>query len=102
MTIGRINEIGVNQGNHSPGDAISLGRKVLKATIKNAPDSGSNAYVAWNEDASNKNVLEPGESATYYHDVVYLDGNALYIDFDSSNTGGRVLVSVIMDTEEEC
>jgi hypothetical protein len=98
---GRINEVGIIQGNHSPGDAISLGRNVLKVTVKNMSDSGSNAFVGMNEDASNKNLLQPGESVTYHDERVYLDGNSLYVGFDDTTTGGKVLVSIIMDMKEE-
>ncbi|MGL6121684.1 MAG: hypothetical protein ACRC1W_01345 [Shewanella sp.] len=101
MNAGRINEVGVIQANHSTSDAISLGRNVLKITVKNMSDSGSNAFVGLNEDASNKNLLQPGESVTYHDERVYLDGNSLYVGFDETTSGGKVLVSIIVDLKEE-
>ncbi|HMG94348.1 MAG TPA: hypothetical protein VK589_30015 [Chryseolinea sp.] len=101
MTAGRINEIGINQASHSPEDAIGIGQNVLKVTIKNAADSGTNAFVGVNDHASNKNLLQPGESVTYHDERVYLDENSYYLAFDPANQGGRVLVSIILDTKKE-
>src|SRR6187551_454952 len=102
MTIARINELPVIQANHSPGDSISLGRNVLKVTVRNQPNSGSNAYVAWNVSDSKINELQPGESVTYVMEDKILDGNELYVLFDDSTSGGRALVSIFNDTLQAC
>ena len=96
MNKARINEMVIVQGNHSDSDAIGLGTNVLQFTVKNLPDSGTNVFVGVNEPASNKNILQPGESVTYYDERCYLDDNALYIAFEQVTVGapGRALVDL--------
>ncbi len=101
-TIGRINELVIIQANHSPGDSISLGKNVKKVTIRNQPSSGGTAYVAWNTSKSKINELAIGDSATYTQEDIILDGNRLYILFDDTTAGGKVLVSIINDTKQDC
>lgn len=100
MNNGGINEQLITQGNHSPQDAIGLGKKVLKVTIRALPTSLNNVYVGWNAPASPINILEPGDSATYDDLRIYLDKESLYIDFDPSGFGGQALVTVIFDRDE--
>lgn len=102
MNVARINESTVIQGNHSPGDSISIGNNVLKVTVRNQPSSGANAYVAWNVSDSKINELLPGESVTYFMEGCILDGNVLYISFDDTSSDGRVLISIFNDTLKPC
>jgi len=101
-TIGRINELPIVQGNHSPGDSISLPRNCVKVTVRNEPASGATLYVSWNISGSKINALLPGESVSYFHDGIVLDGNELYCTFDESASGGLGLVSMISDTKRAC
>lgn len=103
MNNGRITELLIVQGNHSAQDAISIGKRVLKITVRALPSSGNDVYVGLNQPAATSNLLEPGDSVTYHDERVYLDKNQLYIDFDTTGgaTAGRALVSIIFDTEEE-
>lgn len=101
MKVGRILELGIDQGNHTPEDAIGLGKNVLKITVKNQSNSSANLWLGLNAQASDINLLEPGESVSYHDDRVCLDGTELYLQFDPANTGGRALVSIIYDTEKD-
>jgi len=101
-TIARINELPIIQGNHTPGDSISLGKNVLKVTVRNQPSSGANAYVSWNVSDSKINELEPGESVSYFMDGNILDGNELYVSFDDAASNGKALVSIFNDTLKDC
>lgn len=96
-----INEQLIDQTNHSPEDGISLGTKILSVTIRCTSDSANNVWVGWNRPANNSNILQPSESVNYSDDRVLLDNNTLYIQFDPTGTGGKALVSIITDTEEE-
>lgn len=99
----RVVEILVTQDNHSAQNAIDLGRKVLEVTVRCNSDSTTPVKVGWNSNASNANTLQPSESTAYGCDGFYLDGNRLYIDFDSDidTTGGRCLVTILTDGGED-
>jgi hypothetical protein len=93
MKNARTTQLGVNQGNHSAGDAIPLGKNVLSYTVKNPSASGANLWIGINEDASSVNLLQPGESMT----IVIADTqlwDQVYLDFDPTQTGGQALVIV--------
>lgn len=106
--LANIFEHGIDQGNHSPGDAISLGPYAEKVTIKNQSNSGADLYIGINTQASTINLLQPGESATYERDGLLLTdkngrGLKLYLAFDENATNGLALVSVISDSgKEDC
>lgn len=101
MNDGIWNEMAVSQVNQQNQDAISIGKKVLKITIKCHPQSANDVWVGVNQPASNNNLLQPGESVTYHDDRVYLDKNKYYVGFDPAGTGGRAIVSILCDTETE-
>lgn len=101
-TIGRINELPIVQANHSAGDSISLPNNCVKVTVRNEPSSTATMYVSWNISGSKINALLPGESVSYFHDGIVLDGNDLYCSFDENASGGLGLVSMIADTQEGC
>jgi hypothetical protein len=98
----RINEVLIVQANHTPGDSVDLGSKCIGVTIRCLQDSPQNGYIGWNEPASPKNLLEPGDNVSYnvgdVQDAV-LDGNLLYVGFAGANA--RLIVS-IMNIVEEC
>lgn len=96
-----VNEIAISQANQQNQDATTIGRKVLKVTIKCHPLSANNVWVGVNQPASDSNVLQPGESVTYHDERVYLDRNKYYVGFDPAGSGGRAIVSIISDTEQE-
>lgn len=101
--VGVINEQLITQLNHSPQDSVGLGPNCIQFTVKNLPDSDANLLIGIGQNASDKNLLQPGESATYENIHCYLtdsegNGNALYLAFQPNNpitTGGRALVSAI-------
>lgn len=102
MNYSKCNQIIVNQGNHSPENAIPLGKRVLSYTVYCLPQSGSNAYVGVNENAGPGFLLEPSDSYTHKTKEGYYADDVLYIDFDSTTTNGAVLVIVERDTGEVC
>lgn len=101
MNDGKTNVQLINQANHNPGDAISLGQNVLQYTIKNATDSQADLWVGINQQASNGFVLVAGESVTISDLRVYLDKDKLYLAFDPTMTGGKAQVIVISDLLRE-
>lgn len=101
MKAARSNQIIVNQASHSAGDAISLGNGVLSYTVKCHAQSTANLYVGVSQDASEGNLLEPGESMTIQVPDGYHLEDKLYLAFDPANTGGRALVIITRDTNKE-
>lgn len=104
-TRGKINEVAINQNNQAPNNqsAIELGDHVIGVTIRNSSASGNNLFVGWNQPANSGNLLQPGESVSYGNqETIYLDGNKLYLAFDSTGSGGVALVSIVTDTQTEC
>jgi hypothetical protein len=101
MNFSQCDQILVNQGNHSAGNAIPLGRNVLSYTVYCLPQSGSNAYVGINTEAGPGFLLEPSDSYSHKTKDGYYSKDVLYISFDSSTTGGTVLVIVEKDTGVE-
>lgn len=106
MNLANCFEVGLSQANHDASDAISLGAEVLKVTVRAASDSGTNVWIGVNQQASDINLLQPGESVTYVHEGYKITdkngrGLRLYIGFDPSNTGGKALVSITYDTKKE-
>lgn len=102
MKYSKVYQVIINQGNHSAGDAIPLGTKVLSFTVKNLPQSGSNVYVGLNDDAGPGNLLEPSDSYTHRTKDGYYSKDVLYLTFDETTTAGIALVIVDQDTGEEC
>jgi hypothetical protein len=104
----RSNQIIVNQASHSIGDAISLGSRVISYTVKCHPQSPSNVFVGINEDASEGNLLEPGDSVTISlpslssnEEDIFID-DKLYIGFDdTASSQGRALIIILRRTEKE-
>jgi hypothetical protein len=103
MKNGRITEFLIVQGAHSPGDAISIGTKVLKVTVRALPTSQNDVFVGMNQQASTSNILEPGDSVTYHDERVYLDKNSLYVSFDTAGgpIGGQALISIMFEGDDE-
>lgn len=101
MKYSKLNQILINQGNHSAGNAIPLGNNVLSFTVKNLPQSGSNVYVGLNEDAGPGNVLEPDGSYTHVTKEGYYSDDTLYLTFDETTTGGIALIVIDRDTNKE-
>jgi hypothetical protein len=102
MKAAKSNQILFDQANHSAGDSISLGNKVLAYTVKCHPASTANLWVGLSEDASEGNLLEPGESLTVQMTIPgYYLADQLYVTFDPAASGGRGLVIVLRDTGEE-
>ena len=95
MIRGLVNEIALDQSNHTNSDAVSLGVNVLSVTVRCSSDSNNNVWVGWNKPANNTNILQPSESQDIYDYRVCLDGNKLYVGFDPSGTGGRALITFI-------
>jgi hypothetical protein len=107
MNLGTCFETAVTQENFTPGDAIGLGPNVIKVTVKCSPMSVNNLYVGINQQATDINVLQPGESVTYYDERVALTdqngkGLKLYLKFDTTGgtSGGKALVSTIADHKQ--
>jgi hypothetical protein len=97
----RINEVLRVQGNNSAQDAVDLGTNCVGVTVRCLQDSPANIYVGWNEQASPKNLLEPGDNVSYGNiEGCVLDGNRLYVGY--AGAGARVLISILNDTGEEC
>ena len=101
MNYSKATQIIINQGNHSAGDSVPLGKKVLAYTVKCLPQSGSNLYVGLNEDAGPGFILEPSDSYTHKTKDGYYSKDVLYLTFDESTTGGIALVVIDRDTGEE-
>lgn len=95
---GRISEELVDQSNNQAQDGIIIPNGCLSVSITCTSDSGNNALVGWNEPASTKNLLQPGESIPYGDMRVKLDGNKLYIGFAQGGTGGKVRISYLINT----
>ncbi len=101
MNRASIREILIVQENQNAQNAIDLGTRVLKFTVKAHPLSSTNVYVGINAKATDGNLLSAGQSVTYHDERVYLDGTKLYIGFDPvSATGGLALLSIISETEK--
>lgn len=97
----RIHETLRVQGNDSPQDAVGLGDKCIGITIRCLQTSPAPIYVGWNEKASAKNVLQPGDSITYGNiEGTVLDDNDLYIGYGGDNA--RALISILNDTGKTC
>ena len=101
MIFSKCNQIVINQGNHSPENAIPLGKNVLSYTVYNLPQSGSNVNVGVNENAGPGFLLEPSDSYTHKTKDGYVSKDVLYISFDDTTPGGIALIIVERDTGEE-
>lgn len=93
----RINEIALDQSNHTPSDAVGIGNEgVTSVTIRNPFDSTQNLYIGWNQQANTGNALVPGSSVTYEQDGYDLKDNSLYVNW-SGSSGGKALISVMTE-----
>lgn len=97
---GRISEQLIDSNNHSAQDAIVVGDGVKRVAIRCTQASTNNVNIGWNEPATEKNQLQPGESVSYGDDELYLQGNKLYIGFTGSDT--QALISFLIDVSENC
>ena len=97
----RTNQFVVTQANHSVGDAVPLNDRTIKYTVKCHPLSANNLYVGINEDASEGNLLQPGESMTIGGNEGYYCADKLYLGFDPLGSDGKALVVVEIDLNEE-
>lgn len=101
MRKARITEMVVDQTNHTPSDAINIGKGVIGVTVTNPPNSGNNVFVGWNSPATPGNLVIVGNSKPYGNiDGFLLDDNKLYIGFDTSGSGGVALVTLFHDVGE--
>lgn len=97
----RIHEtLRVFNGNNKQ-DAVDIGDRCAGITVRCLQDSGGDIYVGWNEPASPKNILKPGDNITFGNiEGTVLDGNTLYVSYANANS--RALVSIINYTGQEC
>ena len=95
---GRISETLVDQNNNQAQNGIIIPTDCLSVTITCNSNSGNNALVGWNEPATDKNLLQPGESIPYGDIRARLDGNKLYIGFQIGGTNGKVRITFLIDT----
>lgn len=99
----RITEQLIIQENNKPDTSVGLGTKITKVYIRCNSDSSNDTYVGWNNNASNANTLQPTESVAYEaQHGNFLDGNDLYISFNGDASGGRALVTVHNQIDEDC
>lgn len=99
MNSARTTQTTIIQGNHSAGDALPLGKNVLTYTVKCHPMSSANLFVGINEDASEGNLLQPGESMTIPTIENFFLDDQVYVSFDGSS--GRALLIVTRSLETE-
>jgi hypothetical protein len=97
---GRISEDLISQENNQAQNGIVIPNDCLSLSVTCTSDSGNNAFIGFNEPATNKNLLQPGESIPYGDIRVTLQGNKLYVGFDPTGTGGKVRISYLIDQGE--
>lgn len=98
MRKARLSVLVVDQSNHTPSDAISLGSGVIGFSVTNPPNSNNNVFVGLNGPATMGNLVIVGDSKPYGNYPGYLlDDNKLYIGFDPSGSGGVAVVVIAYD-----
>lgn len=97
---GRISEVLVDQNNNQSQNGIIIPNDCLSLSVTCTSDSGNNAFIGFNEPATDKNLLQPGESIPYGDIRVTLDGNKLYVGFQPGGTNGKVRISYLIDQGE--
>lgn len=93
----RTNVIVINQANHSPQDAVDLGKGVIGYSITCPKQSGNNAWVGINQPANKGHVLTPGDSKPYGGNENIELKDKLYIKFDPDSSAGICIVTIIND-----
>lgn len=82
---------------------LKLSGRVKSVAITCQDVSNNKLLIGWNENASTKDYLNPGESYSVTPDTGnYLDGNELRFAFDNANLGtNQALVKITYETEKE-
>jgi hypothetical protein len=101
MNSARSNQFTIIQGNHSSGDSVPLGKDVLSYTVKCHPLSAANLFIGINEDPSEGNLLQPGESMTVTAPANFVLDDIVYLNFDPTQTQGKAVVIITRDLQKE-